>query len=611
MSVMQNYGVLRIVGGSHGSRGKVVRLESSMRENAEERGEGDALPLRGSEKGIRLRHRYLGRWLPDERLVHIVSQQETMIGRALSSDIILWDPTVSREHVRLVLGEDGWSVQNVTENNVVRVNGQVVAGGAWSPLQPQDLLVIGNATLQLVAPLPDRESLVRMNGDRPSGGMRALSGALALGKRRRRFFVVGVLLSVVVIAGVLLVLRILSSLSGLAQDGTHNLVLALIVPLIPAVSINILVNFMDRYGRDPWFLRLAAFLWGAIIAIPPALFIENFMDGFIIRLWGGASQLVLHALFSALGAGLTEETVKGLGLLLLFFVLREKFDNITDGIVYGALIGAGFAMVENFIYFLWKPNDMSALIVGRIVLGWFSHSTFTICFGVALGYIRHTRVRWRQSVVPLLGYLLAAGLHTIFDFVEIFVRDLVPTYGNSPAVTRFAILAVIGNYIPLFVVQVGILFILIKSLMHEAAIIRDFLPSEVAGGVVTVEEYALLPHSFARIRLERLVLWRYGVRQWWLTRALYQAEIGLAFCKWHASMLRCSGMAQGNEESLGSLCPPSDVDNGNGTLPGVSKGILLRPPDFVPGYLQPEVAYRKRIKRIRAEIASLEVKRVG
>ncbi len=620
MSVMQNYGVLRVVRGNHGNHEKAARAGSSVTENSIDREWGQVPSLQTSKQGIKQRRKYLGRWLPEERLAHVLSQQETTIGRALSSDIILLDPSVSRDHVRLVLDEQGWSVQNLTENNVVRVNSHVVPGGAWSPLQPQDLLVVGNTTLQLVAPLPSGESLARKDdrlsedgeekvpllwsgvtlrfaflpllqhprADQSDGekslspsvppdvsnangamsavqqGLPLWSPSLAQGGRTRRFFVIAGLLSIVVIVGVLLVLSSLNRLFGLVPGGTYSFVLALVVPLMPALGINVLVNFIDRYEREPWFLRLAAFLWGAIIAIPPALFVESFIDGFVTHLWGLDSQVVLHAFLSGLDAGITEETVKGLGLLLLFFVLRDEFDNITDGIVYGALIGAGFAMVENFFYFLRNPNDLPVLIVGRIVLGWLSHSTFTICFGAALGYIRHTRVCWRQRLVPLLGYLLAVCLHTIFDFINIFVRDMVPTYGNSPTVIRFAVLAVIGNYIPPFIVQIGILYILIKALMHEAAIIREFLPSEVAEGVVTVDEYILLPHSFARTRLERGILWRYGIRQWLLTRALYQTEIGLAFRKWHVSM--------GDKPKL--------------------------------GYLQPEEAYRKRIRRIRQEIAA-------
>jgi RsiW-degrading membrane proteinase PrsW (M82 family)/pSer/pThr/pTyr-binding forkhead associated (FHA) protein len=642
MSVMQNYGVLRVVRGNHGSQEKTPGAGSSMEENSTDRaleleqavgprhvevGLVSAQSLGVSKKRIKLGHKYLGRWLPEERLVHVLSQRETTIGRALSSDIILLDQTVSRDHARLVLGEHGWFVQNVTENNVVRVNDQIVSGGAWSSVQPQDLLVIGNTTLQLVAPLPDSGSLARI-GERSNedgaeqnqslwssvtlqfafsrllqyprtdreNGAKSLSSpvpanvadsdeamssmfrttvplqspSFALSDNARRFFIVGGLLSLVVVV-VLLLLSSLNRLFGLVQDGAYNLFLAFVVSFIPALGINVLMNFIDRYEREPWFLRLAAFLWGAIIAIPPALFIESFIDGFITHLWGGDSQVVSHAFLSGLGAGITEETVKGLGLLLLFFILRDEFDNITDGIVYGALIGAGFAMVENVFYFLRNPNDMSALIIGRIILGWLSHSTFTVCFGVALGYIRHTRVRWRHSIVPLSGYLLAVGLHTIFDFVDILVRDMVPAYGNSPTVARFAILAVVGNYIPPFIVQVGILYILVRSLIHETKIIRDFLPSEVASGVVTVDEYVLLSHSFVRTRLERRVLWRYGIKQWLLTKALYQTEIGLAFRKWHVSM--------GDKPKL--------------------------------GYLQPEMAYRKRIKRIREEIAALETRRLS
>src|SRR5260370_36798394 len=102
----------------------------------------------------------------------------------------------------------------------------------------------------------------------------------------------------------------------------------------------------------------------------------------------------MRVIFQGLNAGITEETFKGIGLLLLFIILRDEFDNVNDGIVYGALIGAGFAMVENFNYFaLHSRNSLFYLIVGWIILGCLGHSTFIACFGAALGYIRHTRVR--------------------------------------------------------------------------------------------------------------------------------------------------------------------------------------------------------------------------
>ena len=196
------------------------------------------------------------------------------------------------------------------------------------------------------------------------------------------------------------------------------------------------------------------------------------------------------------------------------------------------------------------------------MLGWLCHSTFTVCFGAALGYIRHTRVRWRQILVPLAGYLCAVGLHTIFDFIAFYASMAVLASPGNTQVALFSLLAIIGDYIPPFIAQIVLIYILIKSLAHEAAVIREFLATEVSSGVVRVDEYALLQNSFQRTRAERQVLWCSGIKQWLRVKALYQTEIGLAFRKWHVSM--------GDKPKL--------------------------------GYRQPEDAYRQRIFRLRQEI---------
>jgi hypothetical protein len=247
--------------------------------------------------------------------------------------------------------------------------------------------------------------------------------------------------------------------------------------------------------------------------------------------------------------------------------LRDEFDNITDGIVYAALIGAGFAMVENFRYFAVDFKQFSVfLIVYRIVLGWLGHSTFTACFGVSLGYVRYTRERWQQIVIPLIGFFVAVGLHSFFDFVDFQASIALNNNPGNSEVAFLSLLALIGDYIPPFLTQIFLIYVLIKSLAHEAAIIRLFLASEVSNGIVKVSEYALVQNSFLRTRAERHVLRSSGYRQWLRVKALYQTEIGLAFRKWHVSM--------GDKPKL--------------------------------GYRQPEDAYRERIKRLRHEIQSAQ-----
>ena len=178
-------------------------------------------------------------------------------------------------------------------------------------------------------------------------------------------------------------------------------------------------------------------------------------------------------------------------------------------------------------------------------------------------------MRWRHIVVPLLGYLVAVALHSMFDFVDIYANASVIAAPNNPIVERYSLIAVIGDYIPPFIAQLVLLYILIKALAHEVAVIREFLALEVSNGVVRVEEYAVLQNSFQRTKQERRAFLRHGFKQWMRVQELYQTEIGLAFRKWHVSM--------GDKPKL--------------------------------GYRQPEDAYRHRIKRLRYEIMTMEGKK--
>ena len=635
--ITQNYGALR-----------VVRVR----------------PARSPDGSVNAAVKYPTGWLPEEGLVHVLTQHQTSIGRALNNDVVLMDPTVSREHARLVLDRDGWHIINLTARNIVRVNGRPVPSGSSLPMHPQDVLILGSTMLQLIAPQnpqmvkPDEHDILNditqvlptrgksqplsksasneqqrhtppsllsppQSGNPQSpvqplqpvaynGNAKAVPGIqnglsqspekillpeqpdpeheaqhweddesmlgasvtmhFALPQRmgiRSRWLIAGIGLAILVISALItIILNSILGIAALTQNGTASIIAALTIPIIPVVGIFLLVNFMDRYEHEPWYLRLAAFLWGAIIAIPPALFIEGNIDRILQNVIDpNTTNEVLRIALQGLNAGITEETIKGLGLLLLFFVLRDEFDDVVDGIIYGALIGAGFAMVENFRYFaLDSKNFLVFLIVGRIILGWLGHSTFIACFGAALGYVRYTRVRWKQIVIPLLGFLIAIGLHTFFDFVDFQASAVIRNSGGNPVVVNYALIAIVANYLPPFLAQLGLLYILIRGLAHETAIIREFLADEVSDGIVSVGEYALLQNSFQRTHAERQVFRRSGFKQWLRVKDLYQTEIGLAFRKWHVSM--------GDKPKL--------------------------------GYLQPEDAYRQRVKRLRKEIRAAE-----
>jgi RsiW-degrading membrane proteinase PrsW (M82 family) len=518
--------------------------------------------------------------------VYPVANTVVSLGRGLRNDAVLLDAAVSREHARLLREPDGWWIENLSSANPLWVEQAAetatVAAGARVAVSPGALFQLGATVLQLLAPDAIGQEATPGTGaqqTRPTGEMTALglTGTRLLGPGvtlqyalrgklgpRALWAMIGALALLFAVCAVLtLGLAALVGRDALALGGVGRVLAALTIPLIPALGAAALVWGLDRYEREPLPLLLAAFLWGAVIAIPPTLFVERTLNQALpLQALGGA----WNALAQAATAGVTEELIKGAGLLVLLLLLRDEFDNVTDGVVYGVLIGAGFAMVENYVYFaLSSHTDFGFLIVGRVALGWLGHSTFTAAFGAGLGYAREAhgaRGRRYRIVAPLLGLLAALLLHTAFDFVALAADAANHSATLGEGGPWIGAIGALLDYLPLFAAQAILLGIVFRSLQREAAIIREYLADEALSGVVTPDEYILAQDARLRTAAERQYAIAYGARPWLTARALYQTEIGLAFRKWH--------VAQGD--------PPKR------------------------GPRQPEDAYRARIARLRRSL---------
>lgn len=495
-----------------------------------------------------------GRWLPEQQLTFPITDQPITLGRDLHNAIVLFDPAVAPEHALLRHHRGTWTLENLSETGDMTVEGVTVPPGMMASIAPGQCFHIGSAQMQLVAPdLPLSMMMLAEEGPytsqatsasllreprivwRPRGPVGQISAALLA----LAFCVAAVLVAVGL--GTLITKRVLSG------DGASVLA-ALTLPLIPAAGIVLLIALIDRYEREPWYLLACAFFWGAIIAIPLAFIIEINVNHAISELFTNAqyqniADIIRSALFG-LNAGITEEVVKGAGLLVLLLIVRDRFENITDGILYGAIIGAGFAMTENIAYFASAESSRQALvflIIGRVILGWLGHSTFTACFGAGLGFMRERRAAFRPWLPPLVGFVAAVTLHSLFDFINFQANVAVSESPGSPLVNILALLAIIGNYVPLIVADIILWMMLMRSLAREAGVLRAFLVDEVRQGVVTPEEYLVLQRASAGQRLRRAFLLARGAKLWWGTRALFAAEVGLAFAKWHATITPAPG----------------------------------------------------------------------
>ncbi|MDG6224422.1 MAG: PrsW family glutamic-type intramembrane protease [Candidatus Thermoplasmatota archaeon] len=163
----------------------------------------------------------------------------------------------------------------------------------------------------------------------------------------------------------------------------------LITITMPAIAWMSFGYAFDPYEPEPRGYLVVALLWGMLSTFP-SLFINTF--NFI---W--MEPIGLDA--SVLSAPLFEEVFKALGFFLIFSQIKDE----TDGILYGILFGAGFALVENFLY---GVNAIIAaggmgffLLIGfRSFFNMVIHMIGPVLIGIAFGWFRSLTLRERGNV---------------------------------------------------------------------------------------------------------------------------------------------------------------------------------------------------------------------
>lgn len=312
--------------------------------------------------------------------------------------------------------------------------------------------------------------------------------------------------------------------------------IAALAAFLPVPMLAFVVLQLDRYEKEPWQVLLAAFLWGAVVATFIAA-ISNDVIGDIISAIVG--QQLGGLLTTSVVAPIVEETAKGIALLLLYWILRHEFDNVLDGIVYGSLVGIGFAMTENILYFgrTLQENGfvgLGVLFYLRVMLGGFGHALYTGTTGAGIGYARETHRTWLIPILVPGAYVLGILQHAAWNFLAATVVPALLPDDLNPLVLLFVVMPITT----VVLTAPGIIALLVIARLawrREAGVIREHLADEVPVGVLSLEEYERLPSQRERFRAEVRALRQHGLRGFFAQRDLHQAATELAFRKWHLS----------------------------------------------------------------------------
>ena len=188
----------------------------------------------------------------------------------------------------------------------------------------------------------------------------------------------------------------------------------LILPIIVPIAFWAAYHYhKDRHLPEPAGNLLLSFVLGLVAAgISKAMYLS--LEPFGLRLDAvalGAEDSFALLAYAVLAIGPIEELAKMLPFLVV--VLRFKaFDEPLDGIIYASFIALGYAAVENYFYLEYLTALESA---ARGFAGPVIHILFASIWAhwVTSAYLGG-RSWWGPA---LLGFLLAAFLHGLYDFM--------------------------------------------------------------------------------------------------------------------------------------------------------------------------------------------------
>ena len=265
-----------------------------------------------------------------------------------------------------------------------------------------------------------------------------------------------------------------------------------LLAIVPIPVLIALALALDRLEPEPPRTLAFAFMWGAGVAVLGALVLNTAGVLYVtVPIFGESEGHFVSATF---GAPVIEETLKGAVLFGMLWFRRHEIDGVADGLVYAAMVGLGFAMMENITYYMRAYEEggtqqLGAVFILRGLVAPLSHPLFTSMTGLGVAYAAtHRR---GQIVAPLAGLFGAMVLHGLW---------------NGSATLGLAGLGVV--YVLDFCILVVLIVVVFVERRSTVRRIETYLPTYAATGLVTPQDIQMLrslPARRAARRWARLV----------------------------------------------------------------------------------------------------------
>ena len=267
----------------------------------------------------------------------------------------------------------------------------------------------------------------------------------------------------------------------------------------------------DRFRPQRLLLWWLALGWGACVATFLSLHINTWASEQLSI--GGDGDPTTGARAAIYIAPFVEEAAKATVLFGIAMLVRYQLVTKLSGVTLAGLSAAGFAFTENIIYYaraiMYSSSRIDTGDVDSAVreIVWlrgfwtaFGHPLFTMMTGLGLIVALRTHSKVVRVLAPLIGFLLAALLHMIFNSQA--------TFASGPM--RYLIY--FGVALPM--VASAVIYV-VRQLFKESRKIRARLTDYVRMGWLNPVD----PEVASRVRRRGWALLVAGTRGWGVLRA--------------------------------------------------------------------------------------------
>jgi RsiW-degrading membrane proteinase PrsW (M82 family) len=220
-------------------------------------------------------------------------------------------------------------------------------------------------------------------------------------------------------------------------------------PMLAAMAIALVmylpslwaIRHLDRAEPEPPLLFFGSIAFVILFAPVTARVMHGIIDAGVLPYWVVVGPL--------------EELTKLLPLLMLAGFVPAAVNSMRDGIVYGALGGLGFAIVEfaaNFAVTGYAGagwHDLRTAVPGRWALGTESHIIWGATAGAGVGYLLSHRGKERSVPIGLGIVALVMATHGLNDLYGKYIGPLAMVLLLEPAQAAGIDLTTLGDDSPL------------------------------------------------------------------------------------------------------------------------------------------------------------------